>query len=240
MTSLAIMQPYFFPYIGYFQLINLVDKWVVLDNVQHIRRGWINRNRVLSPNLDKGWRYINVNLVKNSVDALINEMVISDTVNWKDIILGKLSYYRNIKAPYYSQTIELVRKSIRNSTNHLVTLNMSILEIITDYIGINFNYSICSQESFDLSSVSEPDDWAFEISKQMSISTYINSIGGASFFKKEKFLNEGINIKFLKTDEVIYKQSKRTSFVSFLSIIDMLMFNSIDAIKDNLTRYELV
>ena len=106
--KLAIMQPYFFPYIGYFQLMNVVDKWVVFDNIQYIRHGWVNRNRILSPNLEKEWQYILIPLDKHAKEALIYDIKIINSNRWKDEIIGKLSYYKRIRAPYYYQIIDLI------------------------------------------------------------------------------------------------------------------------------------
>ena len=232
------MQPYFFPYIGYFQLINAVDEWVIFDDIQYIRHGWVNRNRILSPNLEKEWQHILVPLDKHHQEDFIHEIKIIDTNNWKDDAMGKLSYYKRIRAPYYDQIIVLIEKCFDNNPISLVELNTLILKHITDYLSINFNYSISSQKSFNFSNVVGPGDWALEISKQMKASVYINPIGGKEIFDKDKYFSEGIELQFLKSREIKYKQSRR-SYVPWLSIIDIMMFNSIENIKLMLDEYEL-
>jgi hypothetical protein len=236
--KLAIMQPYFFPYIGYFQLMNAVDEWVIFDNIQYIRHGWVNRNRILSPNLEKEWQYVLVPLDKHSKEDLINEIKIINTNSWKDDIIGKLSYYKRIRAPYYHQIIALVEKCFDNNVISLIELNTITLKHITDYLGINFNYSISSKEKIDYTNVIGSGDWALEISKQMQASVYINPIGGKEIFDRDKFNNLDIKIQFLKTNDIKYKQSRR-EYVPWLSIIDVMMFNSIENIKLMLDEYEL-
>tara|TARA_Y100000590_G_scaffold440912_1_gene566906 strand:- start:434 stop:1150 length:717 start_codon:yes stop_codon:yes gene_type:complete len=236
--KLAIMQPYFFPYIGYFQLMNVVDKWVVFDNIQYIRHGWVNRNRILSPNLEKEWQYILIPLDKHAKEALIYDIKIINSNRWKDEIIGKLSYYKRIRAPYYYQIIDLVQKCFDNDINNLLELNIIILKNIADYLDINFNYSISSKEKFDYTNVTGPGDWALEISKQMNASLYINPIGGEKIFNRNKFENSDIEIKFIKPNIIEYKQSKR-KYVPWLSIVDVLMFNSIDTIIKMLSLYKL-
>ena len=103
--KLALMQPYFFPYLGYFDIINSVDKWVVFDNAQYIRRGWIHRNRILHPR--KGWQYIVVPIKKHSHKTVIKDIMIDNEQNWKRKIIRKLQHYKK-KAPYFDETIAFV------------------------------------------------------------------------------------------------------------------------------------
>ena len=233
--KLGIMQPYLFPYIGYFQLMNAVDKWVVFDDIQYIRHGWVNRNRVLSPNLEKEWQYITVPLVKHQKTELIYNIVINNTEKWQSNIYNKLSYYKKIRAPYFKDVIKVVENCLSYDTKFLNDLNIKSLKLVANYLGINFNYVISSKEEFDYSEVNNSGDWAFEISKQMDASTYVNPVGGKEIFDNEKFENEGIELKFLKSNNMHYKQSRR-NYVPWLSIIDVMMFNPPERIKDMLNK----
>ncbi len=233
------MQPYFFPYIGYFQLIGAVDRWVVFDVVQYIERGWMNRNRILSPNIEKEWSYVFVPTVNHEHGEVISSVKIDNSVGWQGTILGQLSYYKKIRAPYYEQVTELLAESTSDTIHLIGELNVQTLKRSCEYIGIAFNYDICSKMDLDFSNVKQPGDWALEISKQTNADTYINPTGGIGLFDKEKFRKEGIHIDFLKPKEVHYKQSRRT-FVPWLSILDVMMFNSKDEIKKMLNEYELV
>ena len=236
--KLAIMQPYFFPYIGYFQLMKAVDKWIIFDDIQYIRHGWVNRNRILSPNLNKEWQYIVIPLDKYCKEDTINKIKITSNHHWKEDIIGKLSYYRKIRAPHYHKVIDLVQRCFDNDVTSLLELNIITLKHIADYLDIKFEYSISSKEQFDYTNVIGPGDWALEISKQMNASLYINPIGGQEIFNRDKFAYSGINIKFIESNFIKYKQSRR-EYVPWLSIIDLMMFNSIDTIRKMLSLYKL-
>ena len=237
--TLSIMQPYFFPHIGYFQLMHIVDKWVVFDDIQYIRNGWINRNRILSPNLAKGWQYISLPLKKHSRTDLINDIKLQTAENWQNSIVGKLSYYKKIGAPYFEEIMDILQRSFLYDANKLSEFNVQSLKVIANYLDITFDYVVSSEQNFDYSAVNDSGDWAFEISRQMSASLYINPIGGRELFNREKFHAKGIDLKFLQTAEFSYRQSRR-DYISGLSIIDVLMFNSIEEVKEMLNKYELV
>jgi hypothetical protein len=114
------MQPYFFPYLGYFSLIQNTDKWIVFDEVQFIRHGWIERNRILKPG--DGWQYISVPLEKHSRETLIKEIKIRNSEDWKGKILRQLEHYKKI-APYYSDVIEFLNIVFKIETTNIVKLN---------------------------------------------------------------------------------------------------------------------
>ena len=230
-NKLAIMQPYFFPYIGYFQLINAVDKFVIFDDIQYIRHGWINRNRILSPNLEKEWHYCNVPLEKHSRTDVIKNIKIKISENWKDSILGKLAYYKELRAPYYEGVLELVTDCLSYDTNFISDLNIYVLKRTSEYIGINFDYMVSSQSGFDYSNVGDSGEWALEISKQLNASVYINPARGTKLFETSKFKQVGIELEFLDSNSISYTQSKR-KYVEGLSIIDVLMWNSIESVHD--------
>jgi hypothetical protein len=237
--KLGIMQPYFFPYIGYFQLINAVDEFILFDVVQYIERGWINRNRILSSNLDEKWSYIIVPLKKHKNTDLISTIEISYAKNWTETIKGQLSYYKKIRAPFYNEMIKIIESIFEHRYKFITELNNEILTRLCNYLGLKTRIKICSDLNFDFSNVENSGDWALEISKQIKTSLYINPIGGKDLFNIEKFNNNGIDLKFLKSNEIIYKQSRR-DFVPWLSIIDVMMFNSKDEIKKMLNEYELI
>ena len=106
--KVALMQPYFFPYIGYFQLIRAVDEFVIFDKAQYIRRGWINRNRIL--NAQKESVYINIPVHKAPIETQIKDIVINNNINWKENIFRQLNYY--CKAPNYDFVIGFLNESL--------------------------------------------------------------------------------------------------------------------------------
>lgn len=229
------MQPYFFPYLGYFQLIVESDVFVLFDDVKYIHRGWINRNRVLKPN--EGWQYIGVPLEKHSSYSLIKDIKIHPTSDWKSKIISQLEHYKK-KAPYYKETIRLVEEILQSyKGSSIVDLNKHIIISILSYLGIKKRVLVSSQYNFDYSDVSGPGDWALSITKQLNGHEYINPIAGKDLFDVLKYTNSGIKLDFLSTDSVDYKQSKE--FEPSLSIVDVFMFNNKEQVLDLLTKYKI-
>ena len=193
--KLGSMQPYFFPYLGYISLIKHTDKWIVLDTVQYIRHGWINRNRILKPG--EGWQYIIVTIKKHSQKTLIKDIEISNTYEWKSKILRQLEIY-NKKALYYNRTIELLSEIFEYETDSISDFNVYALKKTCNFLDIPFNYGILSEMGLKIENVNEPDDWALQEAQKLGAKKYFNPIGGLEFFNREKFRNAGIDISFLK------------------------------------------
>ncbi len=230
----SIMQPYFFPYLGYFALITHADVFVLLDRVQFIRHGWIERNRVLKPR--DGWQYIRVPLVKASRETLIADMKIRDE-NWRDKIFAQLKHYEK-HAPYYEDTIELLNKSFDIETDSITTLNRHSLRVVCDYLSIETPIEVFSHENWQIDVVNDSDEWALNITQAMGGSRYINPPGGREFFNPEKYRAAGIDLGFLSIHLNEYNQ-RRSVFQPGLSIIDVCMFNSPERIREYLDDYQL-
>lgn len=221
---IGIMQPYFFPYLGYFSLIRQTDKWVLLDEVQYIRHGWIERNRILKPG--EGWQYISVPLVKASRDTLIKDIRIRTNEPWTKRIFSQLEHYKK-RAPNYQQVTELLHNCFALETDSIVQLNNHILKIICGYLDIRYEGMVFSEMGLNISEVQHAGQWALNITEAMGGSEYINPIGGVEIFKEEEFINKNIKLSFLQNELKEYSQ-RRGVFEPGLSIIDVLMFNSKD------------
>lgn len=230
--KLAIMQPYFFPYLGYFQLMNYVDKWVVFDDIQFIDKGWINRNRILHPEHEKEWQYITVPLDKRGQFDHIVDINIKKESDWVDTIMGKLSIYKR-KAPYYEQTCEFVRDCLSGDDYNLSKMLIRILSKTALALGINTPLNVQSEMAMDLPEINHPGQWALEISKFLHASDYVNPTSGSHIFKEEEFNQVNIKLHFLKPKLSNYIQ-RRGDFVSGLSIIDIMMWNDKPSIQDML------
>ncbi len=227
------MQPYFFPYLGYFSLIKYTDKWVVFDKIQYIRHGWGNRNRVLKPT--EGWQYIIVPLQKHSRNTLIKDIVIKENTDWKARITKQLEHYKK-KAPNYRQVVEVLKSCFTLKTNSLTYLNTHLLKKTCEYIGIHFNYEIFSEMNLAIGNVNDPGEWALRISEAVGAEEYINPPGGEKIFDRRKFEEVNIKLKFLKVNLTEYNQ-RRSTFEPGLSIVDVMMFNSQEEIKNMLDNY---
>ncbi len=221
------MQPYFFPYIGYYQLIVKTDKFIFLDNVQYIKNGWINRNRILHPVKQDGFRYITVPIKKFDKTTLIRDIKICNDINWQKKILNSLHVYKILKAPFYNNIYHLLKKVLSKQYYNISDLSIESIKAVCDYLGIKFNYEISSNLNLDLHNINQSGDWALEISKQKKASEYINPYSGYFIFDENKFNENGIKLNFLKPNLSPYKQSRSNNFNSSLSILDLIMFNSI-------------
>ena len=231
------MQPYFFPYLGYFSLIKHSDLFVLLDDVQFIRHGWIDRNRILKP--ETGWQYIHCPLHKHSRQTPIKDLHIRSEDNWKSKILAQLIHYKK-KAPFYNDTISLLECIFKEEINDLSTFNQKSLIFICEYIGFSYRIKKFKELNISIDSPLEPDEWALNICNSFGgVKKYINPIGGRAFFDKKKYEKSNIELCFQNFKITDYTQ-KRNDFEPGLSIIDVLMFNSPNDIDIMLNNYDLI
>ena len=230
----AIMQPYFFPYIGYFMLIKNTDLFVLFDNIQYIRHGWINRNRILKPG--EGWQYINFPIRKHSRGTLIQDIIINNDQHWKRKIMAQIQHYK-ATAPHYEAVMKFLENALEINTESVVDLNTFLLSEVCRYLEIDFHFQKSSELNIDWNNVNAPDEWALEISKYYKAKEYINPVGGIDIFEKDKFEKEGISIKFIAPVFRRYSQG-RSDFIPSLSIIDVMMFNSKNTTRQMMDSYE--
>ena len=235
--TLGIMQPYFFPYLGYFQLINAVDKFILFDTSQFIRHGWIERNQILNQNGHP--IYFKIPLKKHSRNTLIKDIIILNSEKWKEKILAQLVSYKK-KAPNYWKVISLLKNIFEFESDNLVEINYNSLRLTCNYLNINTPISVWSQHNKKIEEVNSPDEWALNICKTLGASKYYNPIGGISFFNRTKYKKTGIELKFIRmNDDISYKQFSN-EFIPNLSIIDVMMFNSAETINKLLMEFELL
>jgi hypothetical protein len=229
---IAIMQPYFLPYIGYFQLIKAVDKFVIYDNIKYTKKGWINRNRFLQNGKDE---YFTLSLKKDSDFLDLKERYISDNFD-KTKLLNKIKSTYS-RAPFYSVSFRVFEEILLNPEKNLFVFIYNSILTICKYLNINTEIILSSLISIDhnLKSV----DKVLAICKFLSATQYVNPIGGVELYSKEQFEKDNIKLFFLETKPVIYKQFNNV-FVPSLSILDIMMFNSKEEINKMLDKYELV
>lgn len=234
--DISIMQPYLFPYICYFQMINCSDVFVVADDLQFIKGGWINRNCIL---MDNAAMLITLALVKGSSRAMINERCFVDEshCSGKNMMLNKIcNAYR--KAPYFNECYELIEKILNYGNNNVAEFVYNSLKKVCAYLNIT---TILLRESkFDSPPGLDAQDKIIYICKELKAKRYINAIGGIELYSAKKFEENGLKLKFIQCRETLeYKQFKKP-FVPGLSIIDVMMFNSVDEIQKLLTEFDLV
>jgi hypothetical protein len=233
---LAGMQPYFFPYLGYFALIKQSDLFIIADTVQYIERGWIERNRILKPK--DGWQYIKVPLARHSHKAMIKDVRIRTDVPWREKVFRQLEHYKK-KAPYYSEVVSFLREAMLNNKDSITILNTHLLSETCKYIGISFNTEIFSELNVNIDHPEDADEWALNTCKSLKYSTYINPPGGESFYERSKYVKSGIKLKFLRLNLRPYHQGGEY-FQEALSIIDVMMFNSPPEIRAMLDDYQFL
>ncbi|MBE6385836.1 MAG: hypothetical protein E7048_09265 [Lentisphaerae bacterium] len=223
--KLGIMQPYFFPYIGYWQLMNAVDTYVIYDDVTFIKNGWINRNRIL---INGEARYFNLPTVGASSYVLIKDVQLStDRKSFEKLIKSLDSAYK--KAAFYDETMPLLESIILSDYEYASGLLEFQIRSIAKHLGMNTNILLSSRD-VEKNTDLRAQDKVLDICKNLHATVYYNAIGGTELYDKEIFAQNGIKLSFLATDQICYKQYKN-EFVPYLSIIDVLMFNGVEETK---------
>jgi WbqC-like protein family len=228
--KIGLLQPYLFPYLGYFQLIHAVDTCVLYDDVQYIKGGWINRNNILIG----GQKILfTIPLHGASPNKLISEIDIQDDFS-KFLKTVGMAYSR---APYSQPVTELLQKICAYEDKNLARFTGNSLQEIVAYIGIGTKFIYSSKIPKDASP--DAQGKVIAVSKALGCDMYINPIGGQELYAREVFRQQGIELLFLKTHFQEYRQLGKV-FVPGLSIIDIMMFNSPEEIQQMLSDYELV
>jgi hypothetical protein len=231
--KIAVMQPYFFPYIGYFQLIDAVDKFIIYDDVNYINRGWINRNNLLVGG--KSFLFT-LPLREASQNKKIHEIAITQDRKVIDKLLKTVAANYK-KASYFEPVYELVGQIFNNSATSIAGFNLVQLKSICRYIGIDTQ--IEESSTFYNNAHLKGEERIVDICARESASVYINPIGGVELYNRNLFEEKGVELCFLKTTMIEYAQFTNP-FVPWLSIIDVLMFNNIDQIRKMLKQFQLI
>lgn len=228
------MQPYFMPYIGYFQLINAVDVFVIYDNIEYTKKGWINRNRIL---VNGNAEYFTLPIKKGSDFLHVNQRFLADTFSHdKQKILVKIKEcYR--KAPNFEETYFLIEEIFSfDITNLFEFINNSIIQTC-NYLEINTKIIISSTLNIDHNLKSQ--EKVLAICKELNASEYVNPKGGIELYSKKTFEKNSFKLSFLETKDFQYKQLGEL-FIPFLSIIDVLMNNKCEYYKFFLNEFKLL
>lgn len=217
--KLAIMQPYFFPYIGYFKLLEAVDKFIFYDDVNFIKGGWINRNRLL---LNGKIGYFTVPLSKAGSFSKINSIETKNDMPWEARIAAQIAQSYS-HAPYYEKVMPLVQSVLETHDGHISTIARNSILAVADYLGMAKEYTASSAiyGNQELKSIAR----VLDICKRESASSYVNLPGGRALYSREEFLASGLELEFVDILLQSYPQSTDV-FHPGLSIIDVLMFNS--------------
>jgi len=228
--KLGIMQPYFLPYIGYFQLIKAVDRYVIADDMNYIKQGWINRNNILlggSP-----FRF-NLTLIEASINKRINEIYVVEE-QYKLLKTIEVNYR---KAPYFNQVFPTIEGIFGYEDKNLARFVGNSIIKIAGYLRLDTEFLYNSDHECE--QTLKGQERLISNCHIYGAKVYINAIGGTELYDKETFRQAGIDLLFLKTHPIEYKQFNHP-FVPNLSILDVLMFNSVEETNELLMQYELV
>jgi len=232
--NLAIMQPYFFPHIAYFQLIAAVDIFVVYTDVQFIKNGWINRNRIL---LNNAASWITLPVERGNLHDNINQRAfISYEQSCRKILNQLDAAYR--KAPHFDETRCLIQSILRTAETNVATTLARHLELVSHHLGLNTKF-LDSADVYRQNVNLRGQQRVIDICRTLNASNYYNSIGGIALYAPEEFAKSEIVLRFLHPRPQTYRQYDHP-FISGLSIIDALMFNGAPQVASMLTQFDLV
>ena len=231
--KLAIMQPYLFPYIGYFQLIKSVDRFIVYDNLKYTKKGWINRNRMLQ---DGKSVVFSIPLKRDSDSLDIGHRELAADFNPGKLLNQFRAAYR--RAPQFAQTYPIVEKVLRSKERNLFRFLHNSIEEICGHLRIRTPIAISSEIRID--HTLKGQDKVLALCRSEGAHTYVNAIGGTELYAKEAFLANGVELQFIQSRPFEYPQSGGR-FVPWLSIVDVMMFNPTEEIDTWLSsHYDLI
>ena len=225
----ASNQPYLFPYIGYFQLINLCDTFVISDSMQYIKKGYVNRNYIL---LNKERHRFTMEVMGVHGTSLINEVNVGN--NARKIISTIKHAYKN--APYFDDVFPVIEKLLQNDEKNLAKYLGHSIQALANYLGMNTKFIYLSDLQGETALTAQ--DRTIDICKRAKADKYVNAIGGQALYDKESFKKADMELEFLEVSDIEYKQF-HNQFVPHLSIIDVLMFNSKDQANELLKKFVL-
>jgi len=234
--KLAIMQPYLFPYLGYFQLVNAVDKFIFFDDVNFINKGWINRNQMLQQN--EAYRFT-LPLNKASQNRMINEIEITDFIKWRKEFL-KLIELNYKKAPFFLAIFSWLNDFLFSKEYRLIgELTADSVKSIAGLLGLTTQFEFSSRLNYRTGENLDGESKILRICEMMGADVYINPKNGVDLYNPEHFNEKNIKLNFICMDDIIYHQFQTDKFVPYLSMIDVLMFNDVEQTRMFLNRFTL-
>ena len=219
------------PYIGYWQLMKSVDKFVIYDNIEFTKKGWINRNRILVNHKES---YFTLPLKKDSDYLNINERFLTDSWDIERVKLLNKLRGAYIKAPNFKIVFNLIEEILMYNNRNLFDFIYNSIQKMSSYLEIETPIIVSS--SLNVNEQLKSKDRVIETCKLLEASTYTNPSGGTELYKEEDFKEFNIQLQFIDNTLEKYKQFGG-NFVPYLSIIDVLMFNSREDINNFITQY---
>ncbi|MCW5898882.1 MAG: WbqC family protein [Flavobacteriales bacterium] len=229
----AIMQPYVFPYLGYYQLFHAADTFVSLDDAAFINKGWVNRNRLL---LQGGPHFFTIPLSARSQNVSIRDTRVAPDDGWRRKLLTTLGHaYR--KAPYFDEVYPIFERVLALPGESVADTAERSLMLVLDHLGTP--RSIRRASELGLDPELHGQDRILAICGAVGTDLYVNPAGGRELYLAERFKERGIRLRFLRSEIVPYTQGTAGHFEPGLSMIDVLMWNSRSSVLDMMARYQL-
>ena len=224
----AIMQPYFFPYLGYFQLLRAADIFIFHDDVQYIKAGWVNRNRILLGG-QAGWLTLPVRSAEHT-RAINERYYVLEPAVVGDLLRKLEAAYR--QAPQFTAVFPIVREIMEFESANVAAFNINLVSRLCRKLGIAPRFYLASALEKDHRLTGQ--ERVIELCRRVGASCYVNPIGGRHLYDRHVFAHYGIQLRFLKANVISGRRDP------FLSIIDVLMFHEVAAIENLLSNYEVV
>lgn len=231
--KLGMMQPYFYPYLGYWQLMNMVDEYIIYDDVNYIKRGWINRNRI---KINGEASYFGISVRKASIFKKINELEVFFDDGARELLIRKVENAYG-KAPYKKEVLDLLKDTLYYDRMNLAEYLAYTNRQIASYLGIKTK--IYSATELGLEHTSRGQERIIDICHERGCDEYVNAIGGKELYDRNIFEKAGIDLYFLRMDpDIVYPQGKG-EFIPGLSILDVLMYNDQQEVQGLMKRFTL-
>lgn len=229
--TLGIFQPYFLPYIGYWQLMAMVDRFVVYDNIEYTKKGWINRNRFLQGGQPA---YFTVPLKKGSDFLTVAERQVADDFDRDKLLRTLAGSYR--RAPQFDTVFPVIERIVQARLGNLFEyLHHSLVEMAR-FLEIETPMVVSSTIAIDHPLKAEQKVLA--LCKAMGADRYVNPVGGQALYSLAAFAAESVRLDFMQSRPLEYPQFGGP-FVPNLSIVDVLMFNPMSTVREMLSEVDV-
>lgn len=227
------MQPYFLPYLGYWQLMALADEWVVFDLAQYRPRSWMNRNRILHPDPDHPPQYIQLPVARGGERAPLRDVQIDHSQPWREKLVGQLTLYRRLRAPHSDTAGAVLEAALAPEIDDFCDFCIHTYRTVFAWLELPLTLRRASAIELDPAVVTHPGGWAPQLAAAMGADRYVNAPGGVDLFDEAEFAALGVELRFLRPHLTPYRQSQR-EFTPGLSIVDAMMFVERDELRRRL------
>jgi len=229
----AVMQPYFLPYVGYFQLIASVDKFIIYDNIKYTKKGWINRNRLLAGGTDQ---LFSLPLRSGSDSLHVRDRALADDFQPRKLLDQFHGAYRS--APEFARVYALLERIVLHSDRNLSAYILHSVKAVCAELGISTVIQASSEVEID--HALKHQEKVLALCAATAATTYVNAIGGTELYSKEDFAARGVELRFIRSRPLEYPQFGQ-AFVPWLSIVDVMMFNPPERVREIVSgHYDLI